>query len=293
MSQIANFIPNPFGGFAPFPNSIMIPFMGTQSKVLGYDFGLGYEIGKRTIKALPNDFFNKIVSQNSDEITVVRNGQDIVMQYKDYISFITKEFHNQTLQEFTDLIPNALALQDTIISASVAIELKKAERTPSAFVEILQAFQGATQTEVGEKLDALPQVEKDFILNINAFVAVIYSMYLLDKNATSPEPTPPKLLDCEAGYNWAIPITSSDPTDFDVVSIKFAYEIHNLDGTITPSDIVDFAWPYATHMLNIVNFENFIQNSDNLATDRVTATNILTEYKKGMLANYHPCGTAA
>ncbi len=123
---------SPFGGFAPFPNSIMIPFMGAQSAVLGYDFGLSYEAGKRMIKSMDNEDFNKFIKDG--------NTVDFEGVQQNLLSVFSKKHYRIMMQQFTDNIPKAMDVMDTIIEKSVEIEMKKAERTPSATAEIVTSF---------------------------------------------------------------------------------------------------------------------------------------------------------
>ncbi len=192
MVGLTELIPNPFGGFAPFPNSIMIPFMGTQSAVLGYDFGLSYEAGKRMIKSMDNVDFNKFIKQGN---TIEFEGKQ-----QNLLSVFSKKHYRNMVQEFTSRIPSSLALQDTIIEASVAIELKKANRTPSAMVEIIAAFAAAGGTTVKDNLDKLPDNEKAFILTAVPILALIYALAgsTLPTGFTNTgikEPEPPPIID--------------------------------------------------------------------------------------------------
>jgi hypothetical protein len=134
-----------FGGFAPFPNSIMIPFMGAQSAVLGYQFGIHYEMGKRTIKSLPNDFFNNIRAGSDELINVTYNGQEYTMKYVEYLPFLERMQYMQQITGFRNSLPDYQSLQNDIIEESVKIELKKAERTPSAMAEIIEAVYSGIQ----------------------------------------------------------------------------------------------------------------------------------------------------
>jgi hypothetical protein len=130
----------------------MIPFMGAQSAVLGYEFGLAYETGKRTIKAMPNDLFNKIVAGSDEQINVVYDGQEYNMKYSDYIDFLVKKFHSSKIDEFREHLPDYMALQNTLIDKTVEIEVAKANRTPSAFREIFEGFTGGFTEQQKEDL---------------------------------------------------------------------------------------------------------------------------------------------
>ncbi len=50
----------PIGGFMPIPLAMMIPFMATQSLVMGHAFGEAFQYGKRKISAMGNEEFNKL-----------------------------------------------------------------------------------------------------------------------------------------------------------------------------------------------------------------------------------------
>ncbi len=51
---------SPVGGFFPIPLAMMIPFMATQSLVMGEAFGRAFQFGKRKISAMNNDDFNAL-----------------------------------------------------------------------------------------------------------------------------------------------------------------------------------------------------------------------------------------
>ncbi len=113
-------IPNAFGGFAPFPNTIMIPTMGLQSAVIGYRFGFGYEKGKRTLRAMSNEQFNTL-DEEAEQAIFKRHDSEAINYFK-------VEMHNW------------VELQNLIIEKSVEIEVMKANRTPSAFREMFEGF---------------------------------------------------------------------------------------------------------------------------------------------------------
>ncbi len=151
--------------------------MGAQSAVLAYQFGIHYEWGKRTVRAMSNDEFNLLVTN-----------EDARLQFQGGIA----QVNQQVLDRFVTELPTFLGLQDKIIEASVAIEIAKAKRTPSAFVEIMQAFGGATLDEVGTQLDTLSEAERAFLLSVNPMLAILYSLYKLGLTPTDtvdPDPT--------------------------------------------------------------------------------------------------------
>ncbi len=124
-------IPNAFGGFAPFPNTIMIPTMGLQSAVIGYRFGFGYEQGKRTLRAMSNEQFNTL-DEEAEQAIFKRHDAAAINYFK-------VEMHNW------------VELQNLIIEKSVEIEVMKANRTPSAFREIFEGFtKGFTSQQVDD-----------------------------------------------------------------------------------------------------------------------------------------------
>ncbi len=120
-------IPNAFGGFAPFPNTIMIPTMGLQSAVIGYRFGFGYEKGKRTLRAMSNEQFNNL-DEEAEQAIFKRHDSAAINYFK-------TEMHNW------------VELQNLIIEKSVEIEVMKANRTPSALREIFEGFTAGFSTQ--------------------------------------------------------------------------------------------------------------------------------------------------
>lgn len=184
VANLLGSLPSPFGGFAPFPNSIMVPFMGFQSAVLGYEFGVNYELGKRTVKSLPNDLFNEIRAGSTNIITVNYDGQDFEIKTKDYLSFLSGKHYTQTIQQFYKALPEAMSTMDNIIDKSVEIELKKAQRTPSAMAEILQTLLAASAGELVTKLDSLDDVSRNILFQLFPLLGVLYQNA---SGTTSPE----------------------------------------------------------------------------------------------------------
>lgn len=132
--------------------------MGYQSAVLGYEFGVNYEVGKRTIKAMDNDLFNKIVAGQGPEleggkITVNYNGQAYELDnYSEYLPLLSRLHSEQMITNFRKALPDAMSVMNDIIESSVQIEKAKAERTPSAFREIFEAFTGGFTEQQKEDL---------------------------------------------------------------------------------------------------------------------------------------------
>ncbi len=98
----------------------MIPTMGLQSDVIGFRFGFGYEKGKRTLRAMSNEVFNKL-----DEVEE---------------QAIYKRHESTAINFFTMELINWVKLQNKIIESAVEIEMAKAQRTPSATAEVISSF---------------------------------------------------------------------------------------------------------------------------------------------------------
>lgn len=81
---------SPIGGFMPIPLAMMIPFMATQSMVMGDAFGRSYQYGKRKISAMTNEEFNALTPEMLT--------QEILSQYKNMIPHL-----KQSIQDSTDL----------------------------------------------------------------------------------------------------------------------------------------------------------------------------------------------
>ncbi len=142
-------IPNAFGGFAPFPNTIMIPTMGLQSAVIGYRFGFGYEQGKRTLRAMSNEQFNNLDEEAEQAIF--------------------KRHDSAAINYFKTEMNNWVALQNLIIEKSVEIEVAKAKRTPSAFREMFEGFTSGFSTQQKDDAGKFFAGLNDTLLKIMAF----------------------------------------------------------------------------------------------------------------------------
>lgn len=158
LSSLANAIPNPFGGFSPFPNSIMIPFMQAQSSALAYGFGLDYEFGKRTIKAMSNEQFNSLTA--NDVSNLIKNHNDVV------------------LQQLRDELPNFTAFQSEIIDKQVEIEVAKANRTPSAMAEIVTALLSGGHQATSDAIDnyVTNAEDKNIALQTLSLISPIFAL---------------------------------------------------------------------------------------------------------------------
>ncbi len=142
-------IPNAFGGFAPFPNTIMIPTMGLQSAVIGYRFGFGYEQGKRRLRSMSNEEFNTL-DEAAEQAIFKRHDSAAINYFK-------VEMHNW------------VELQNLIIEKSVEIEVMKANRTPSAFREMFEGFTKGFSNQQKEDAGKFFAGLNDTLLKIMAF----------------------------------------------------------------------------------------------------------------------------
>jgi len=97
----------PIGGFMPIPLAMMIPFMATQSMVMGQAFGMGFQYGKRKISAMSNEEFNKT--------TMEAIASEMFASYEKIIPNLkTQMADNQGLQNF--IIAKLLDMPRDLIS---------------------------------------------------------------------------------------------------------------------------------------------------------------------------------
>ncbi len=83
----------PIGGFMPIPLAMMIPFMATQSLVMGEAFGKAFQYGKRRISAMSNDEFNAYTPEQM--------ARDMYQSYKLIIPDLKQSISaSQDLQRF-------------------------------------------------------------------------------------------------------------------------------------------------------------------------------------------------
>jgi hypothetical protein len=187
----------------------MIPFMGAQSAVLGYQFGVNYEMGKRTVKSLPNEMFNEIRQGSDKEINVVYGGKEYTMTYGEYLPFLARMQYEQMITEFRISIPDYQSLQNDIIQESVKIEVKKAERTPSAMAEIISALGLSTNDEVTTWLDSLSETERAFLIQNVPLLGLLYTFNKVQiplPNDTTEKKT------VTLSYNPEVPVETSPGT---------------------------------------------------------------------------------
>ncbi len=78
----------PIGGFMPIPLAMMIPFMATQSMVMGDAFGRSFQYGKRRISAMTNEEFNAY--------SPTQIAEEIFAEYKQIIPKLGKSIEDST-----------------------------------------------------------------------------------------------------------------------------------------------------------------------------------------------------
>lgn len=175
--------------------------MGYQSAVLAYDFGINYETGKRTVKSIPSDLFNRIRSGDETLITVVYDGEETQIPTHQYFDFLRQKHMQKMLTNFRNELPTSMSVMRDIIEFSVDIEKLKAQRTPSAWKEIITAFGGASQEEVVTWLDSLGETERNFILTASPLMAAIY--FYSKSGLFSSQPTEPGItLDTYTSFSF-------------------------------------------------------------------------------------------
>ncbi len=116
-----DFVPK-LSGFSPMPLGIMAPFMGYQSAALAYNFGLNYEFGKRVIKSMSNERFNKLA-------------EDPIL-----LNELTSRHHDVLLTAFIHEVPKVDKIQDLIIKKMVELEFAKIKVMPELIAQIPKGF---------------------------------------------------------------------------------------------------------------------------------------------------------
>ncbi len=164
-------IPNIFGGFAPFPNTIATALLAYQSEAIGFGFGIKFQYAKRLIGAKTNEDFNALTPATIGQIVEAHN---------------TELINRMRLE-----MPKWLDIQKDFIEASVSVEIAKAERTPSAWAEIILAFSGAAGQQIADSLNALDPAALAAILAANPILALIYSFANTNGGTTPPPSEPP------------------------------------------------------------------------------------------------------
>ncbi len=96
--------------------------MGYQSAALAYNFGLNYEFGKRVIKSMSNEKFNKIAD-------------DPIL-----LNELTSRHHDVLLKAFINEVPKVDRIQDLIIKKMVELEFAKIKVMPELIAQIPKGF---------------------------------------------------------------------------------------------------------------------------------------------------------
>ncbi len=97
----------PIGGFMPIPLALMIPFMATQSLVMGEAFGTAFQYGKRRISAMSNEDFNKLsIEQVASQM--FKSYENIIPELKQSIRKST-QFQNFIFATLLDMPRGLLA----------------------------------------------------------------------------------------------------------------------------------------------------------------------------------------
>ncbi len=166
-------IPNVFGGFAPFPNTIATALLAYQSEAIGFGFGIKFQYAKRLIGAMTNEFFNGLDSSG--------------------IGNIIEEHNTELILRMKSEMPKWLDVQKSFIEASVAVEIAKANRTPSAFREIFESFSGAFGQQQLNDLSSYFGNDADKLNSISNTSSLLGMMTLLNTSfgGTPTDPTDP------------------------------------------------------------------------------------------------------
>ncbi len=97
----------PIGGFMPIPLALMIPFMATQSLVMGEAFGTAFQYGKRRISAMSNEDFNKLTIEEVAS-QMFKSYENIIPELKQSIKKST-QFQNFIFATLLDMPRGLLA----------------------------------------------------------------------------------------------------------------------------------------------------------------------------------------
>jgi hypothetical protein len=174
-------------GFQPFPNSIMVPFMGYQSAILAYNFGIDYEMGKRTVKSLPNELFNAIRAGDTDPINVTYRGTEYTMPKFEYIEFLKRQHAQEQLTLFREGLPDAKSLMNDIITFGVDIEKLKIP----ANVEVAKYF-----------IDFIATLANDSLARVLESVLGLPEGSLSSNPPPDPDPEPEPIDTLSIKFNW-------------------------------------------------------------------------------------------
>ncbi len=112
-------MPLPISGFTAIPNPYMIPFMGTQTAVIGMMFGITYQGYKRKISAMSNEDFNKLdvieyaMSEMRKLTQATPQMEQMFAEMRPMVQIMAKELGN-LLKELPDIVSSTV---DTALSS--------------------------------------------------------------------------------------------------------------------------------------------------------------------------------
>ncbi len=139
---------SPVGGFFPIPLAMMIPFMATQSLVMGEAFGRAFQFGKRKISAMSNEDFNKLEMEQM--------ASEMFAAYKNIIPNLStsmkdsKDFQVEIFAYMIDL-PREMLAQ--------LFGIGQPDNTPTASPGTIEAPKVTTQPDITQ---AIPDESQDF-----------------------------------------------------------------------------------------------------------------------------------
>lgn len=108
--------------------------MEAQSNSIGFSFGINYELGKRTIRAMSNEEFNALTPAT--------------------LADLHHEHNLGVVSQLQSELPQFTAMMHDIINQQVEIEIAKAERTPSAMAEIITALLQGTNAQIEDTINS-------------------------------------------------------------------------------------------------------------------------------------------
>lgn len=150
----------------------MIPFMSAQSQALAYGFGIDYEYGKRTIKAMSNEQFNSLTASD--------------------VTNLVNERNNEILRQLQAQLPAFTQFQSEIIDKQVQVEVAKANRTPSAMAEIITALLAGGHEATADAIQNYvgTSENKDTALQTLSLISPIFALMGLANTSDGGDTTP-------------------------------------------------------------------------------------------------------
>ncbi len=126
----------PVGGFFPIPLAMMIPFMATQSLVMGEAFGKAFQFGKRKISAMSNDEFN--------ELKIEKVASEMFQSYKNILPELkqsiadSSDFQNHIFAQLILLGPNLIKALGGAVLTDIAEKVVPTSDITSEGVRVRQ-----------------------------------------------------------------------------------------------------------------------------------------------------------